>query len=82
MENTIPKIKYLNAPVDYYGKTFIVLTICKEDLTNYFTKSQLAKLDDNDMSNIAEKLGEALMEGYWDCLSVICDYYKEDLMKK
>lgn len=76
-ETIIPKIEKLNAPVDYFGKTFIVSTICKEDLKDYFTPKQLEKLDDDDMSYIAGKLGDALQEGYWDALSVVCDYFKE-----
>jgi hypothetical protein len=77
----IPKIKKLDAPIDFYGKTFIVLTLCKEDLKDYFSETKLEKLTDKDISYIAGKLGDSLMENYWDNLSIICDYYKKDFKK-
>lgn len=77
-ENEIPKIKKLHSPVDYYGKTFIVQTVCKEDLREYFTPGQLEKLTDEDMSRIAEKIGDAIMEcSYWDIVETACNYLKE-----
>jgi len=78
METTIPKIKYLNAPVDYYGKTFIVQTLSKADLEPYFTKKQLNALTDEDMSRIAEKIADAIIEcDYWTIVEAVCDYFKE-----
>jgi hypothetical protein len=73
---TLPIIKNLYAPINFYGKTFIVQTICKEDLTRYLSKKEIKKLTDSDMSYIAEKLGDAMQECYWDCLVVVLENFQ------
>ena len=76
-------ISQLNAKVNFYGDTWIVNTVCKEDLKKYLSDKQIEKLSDEDMSRIAEKLGNALMDcGYWDCLNGVIDYFKENKMFK
>lgn len=77
MKEKLPKLKHLHAPVDFFGKTFIVQTLCKDDLNRYFSKTRIKKLTDDDMSYLADKLGEALMDCYWNSLAVICDIFKE-----
>ena len=65
-------------PMDFFGKTFIVQTVCKEDLKSYFTPKQLKKLDDADMSKIAEKIADAIMYcDYWDIVENACDWFKQ-----
>ena len=78
MKNTIPRIKELYAPIDFYGKTFIVLTLCKDDVEKFFSPKVFANLTDDDMSSIAEKLGDALMDNYWIALDCICDDYEKE----
>lgn len=81
-EEEIPKVKGLYSPVDIYGKTFIVLTVCKDDLALYFTKGQLGSLDDDDMRTIAEKISDAIMAcDYWDIVGGSCDYFRENLLE-
>ena len=78
MAEAIPKIKELHSPIDYYGKTFIVQTVCKEDLKEHFTPGELEKLTDADMSRIAEKISDAIMAcDYWIMVEAACDYFKE-----
>lgn len=78
----IPEIKALHDPINFHGKTFIVNTICKEDLTEIFTPLELKKLTDSDMGYIAMKLGDGLMAGYWDVLGVICSDIKTTLKER
>jgi len=73
------KLKDLHEPIDYYGKTWIVLTICKEDLEPYLTKRQIAKLTDDKMSYLADKFADALMDCYWETLEVLLNYRKDIL---
>ena len=81
IKNQIPKIKELYSPIDFHGKTFIVLTLCKEDLEPYVSKKFFKEMTDDNMGFIAEKLGDALMDSYWDTLSIVCDYYEKDFKK-
>ena len=78
IRTAMPKIKELNGAIDYYGKTFIVQTVCKEDLKEYFTREQLDNLTDADMSRIASKISDAIADcDYWDIVEAACDNFKE-----
>lgn len=76
------KLNSLYEAVDFHGKTWIVLTICKEDLKDYLTEKEIKKIPDSKMSWLAGKLGDALMDCYWDTLSVLVDDRKEELLEK
>lgn len=80
----IVKLESLYEPIDYYGKTWIVLTLCKEDLLEkeYLTKKEIDSISDENMSWFAEKFGDALMDCYWDVLSVMVEDRKEELLEK
>jgi len=57
-----------------FQKLFPVCSIAREDLVSAgFPKELLGKLDDGLMEDIAEKLGDALMDCYWISLGVIID---------
>jgi len=74
----IIKLKDLRQTIDYYGKTWIVCTLAKEDIISRLNKKQFAKITDEDMANLAEKLEEALYEtAYWECLNTILADYKK-----
>jgi hypothetical protein len=73
-----PVINSLRDPIDYFGKAWIVVTVCKEDLANYFTPKELKCLTDGDMGKIASKIGDAVLDcGYWDIVSGVTDWWKE-----
>ena len=76
MDDTLPIIKNLNDPVYFHGKTFIVLTVSREDIGKDFLNAN--KINDEDMKNIARKLGNNLMDDYWRNLDVIL----EDIRKE
>jgi len=80
MKNKIPKIKDLYAPIDYYGKSWIVATITKDDLVEYLGKAKARRLTDKQMSRIAEKVGDAIMDSYWVAVDTAIDYL--ELKKK
>ncbi len=75
MSTKLPKLTSLNQAVDYYGKTFIVLTLCKEDLKDRgLTQKQINALTDDQMSRIAEKLGDIITDnGYWEFLEGVLE---------
>lgn len=52
-------------------KSFIVSSICREDLKNYLSEKQIKRLEDSDLDYIAKKLGNALQDLYWISLEVI-----------
>lgn len=73
----IPELNSLYQPVSLFGsKTWVVLTLAKDDLEPYFSKEQFKKLKDEDISYIAEKLADALMDCYWTSLEIICENFK------
>jgi len=77
-EPKIVKLRGLNEPVDYYGKTWIVCTLSKEDLEDKLTKKQFAKLTDSDLASLADNLADALFDtAYWECLDVLLDDYRK-----
>lgn len=80
----IPKLNSLYEKVELYGQpTWIVSTIAKEDLMDYFTEKEIKELTDEEMNRIADKMGNAITEtSYWDCLSGVADYMKEQKILK
>ena len=67
------KIKDLRQPINFYGKTWIITTIAKEDLIDYLSKEDLRKITDDDMARIAEKMSDYLGYDYWNCLIEVLD---------
>ena len=67
----------INKKEHILSQPFEVNSICREDLTEYLTKKEIAQLDDGQMRYIASKLGDALQDTYWISLEVIID----DLIK-
>lgn len=72
---TPPKIKYLHGPVDFHGKTYIVLTLSPEDFESDVYQDYLKgkALTDEEMERLAEKLGDALMDNYWTSLEILLE---------
>ena len=60
-------------------KSFEVITLSREDLESIGYKKHLK---DFEMEYIANKLGEALMEFYWEDLKIIVDSYLENKNKR
>ncbi len=55
-------------------KSFKVLSVCREDLISQgFKKEDVLKLDDQDMQDIADKIGEGNMDGYWVSLDIVVE---------
>ena len=56
------------------NKSFEVLSICRADLISQgYDEAEVLKLDDGDMQNIADDIGEGNMDGYWISLDVILE---------
>lgn len=74
-----PKLTTLHSKVDYYGDTWIVNTLSKEDITeNEALAEYLPKtITDDDMASIADKLSDGLMYDYWDVLEEVVRYHFE-----
>lgn len=69
------KLKDLRQPLNFYGKTWIINTICKEDLKEYLKEKEIKEIDDAEMGNIANKISDFLMYDYWNCLKETLLYY-------
>jgi hypothetical protein len=53
------------------NKGFEVSSVCRTDLTDRFTQSQIDLLTDDDMERIARKMGDAFCDYcYWEALEV------------
>lgn len=60
--------------VKEFQKSFPVCSLTREDLIEAgFPKERIDEVDDGLMDEIAEKLGDALMDCYWTSLEVIVD---------
>ena len=56
-----------------WEKRFLVTSICREDLREYYTGEQIACLDDADMEELEERMSEAYMHYFWDDMQIIVD---------
>lgn len=79
-----PKITDYHGTIDYYGDTHIVNTLSKEDLQEYLTPEEYAKVTEDDVTGMADKLSDAILDcAYWDCLDVLVDeVLKPDLAER
>ena len=52
---------------------FVVTRIHRDDLTESLTREEIAKLTDDDMQWIAEKMGDAYLESgqFWEDLEIL-----------
>lgn len=53
------------------NKNFEINSICREDLIEYIGKKQALELNNDQMKNIARKMGDYHMYIYWDDLTDI-----------
>ena len=53
------------------NKSFEISGICREDLIEYIEEEQTLKLNNNQMKNIARKMGSYHQYTYWDDLTTI-----------
>jgi len=53
------------------SKSFVVNSICREDLLEYTTKKTAEQLDDNIMAYIARKMADAMQDSYWVALDEV-----------
>lgn len=70
-EEYIKKQKKTERETRLLNKEFEINTISREDLIEYIGKEQALKLNNNQMKNIAKKMGEYHMYSYWDDLTDI-----------
>jgi len=81
MENVIPKIKYLYDPVDYYGKTWIAVSLSREDFEDILKNPE--KINDSEMADLSEHFGEALLGFDWhETLKIITENRLENYKKR
>lgn len=63
------KLEKEEPTTDSMNKSFEVSSVCREDLTEYFTAEQIAKIDDSDMAWLARKMGNNFCDCcYWEAL--------------
>jgi len=64
-------------------KSFEVKSICRDDLLEFLDWQDIERHfgDDWRMKQLADKLGDALQESYWDCLREILISYFELKLK-
>ena len=62
---------------DERSQPFPISYVSREDLVNCCPelKDQIKSLDDSDIDNIADKVGDALQESYWMALEIILTGY-------
>jgi len=51
-----------------WNKPFSLTSVCRVDLREYYTEKQIECLEDRDMEELAEKMGEAYMSYFWTIL--------------
>lgn len=67
------------ATTDIMNKSFEISSVCREDLTEYFTAEQIAKIDDNDMAWLARKMGNNFCDCcYWEALRLGVEHILEN----
>lgn len=60
---------------DLSEKSFVVLSICREDLIEEgYPKKEVEKLTDEQMNHLADKMGNAIMDSYWTALEIGAEY--------
>lgn len=64
---------------DFWMKPFPITSVCRFDLKHKFTDKQIKKLDDSDMTRLAEKMANAYCEnGFWIDLEILAEDILED----
>jgi len=57
------------------NQSFEVNSVCRADLFDKLGEEKASKLTDEEMENIAVKMGDILCDiGYWDALDAAVDY--------
>ena len=58
--------------VECWHKPFNITSVCRADLQQNFTAEEIGQLDNDDMENIADKMGDAYTGygGFWESLQV------------
>jgi len=73
----LPKIERLRSPVDFYGKAWPVVLLTKDDLKAISHR----EWSDEEMEKIAGRVGEALMECFWEVLREVVREMKKGGVK-
>lgn len=68
--------------IEEWNIPFSLTTVCREDLKEHYTEEQIASLDDSDMAELAEKMGESYMNYFWDDMQIIVDSILEDKVRQ
>ena len=62
---------------------FCITSVCRDDLKGHFCDEDIAKLDDADMEEIADKMADAYMDlGFWETLKDVTEIVLEDKKKR
>lgn len=58
---------------------FEILSVCRDDLREYFSDEQINKLSDEDMRDIAQTVADILFETvYWQTLREVTEHVLQD----
>ena len=72
-----PKIKRAHGKVEFLGdEFFIVALLSREDLEGYMESPE--EVSDEEMEEIARRLGLAILPCFWESLEVICKEGRKD----
>ena len=51
---------------------FVVSRLHRDDLLNWYSQKQIDSIPNDEMQDLAERLGSALLDsGWWECLKVL-----------
>ena len=60
---------------DKWYQPFCITSVCRGDLEGILTESDITRMDDDDMREIAEKMADAYCESaFWTDLEIIAKY--------
>src|SRR5713226_3799030 len=59
-------------------KPFPITSVCRADLTDALPITDIGKLDDADMIELASKMADAYMNVFWDDLAILVEYILAD----
>ena len=64
-------------------KPFPITSVCREDLRGIVSDNEIARLDDADMQEIAERMADAYCESaFWIDLPIVAEYVLENKVKQ
>lgn len=65
--------------IAWWYESFVVSSICREDLRQFLTNEEITALDDGDMDDIADRMSDAHRDsgGYWEALEIMTRFVIE-----